>query len=446
MFDEPANGSYANGGLVAFGPGGPVEDDSGDDGIDLPRYASTIAPRVVSEGTPWYEIPVNYPGGAFDLAGKGISNAISTADQAAQARRRELIASNPAAREANRRQKLYEQQSNPTQNSGPHPMGDITPTRVLQATYETGKAAVQGGKQGLAAIAPAALSAQKAGSKKTEQIANAVDQATGKPTKEGAPTDPMQVAIDKVHKYYEDPEYEKFMNGQESRLSKQKKEDVWSTLAQIGFSMAASKNPRFLGAIGEAGAAAMPGVEKALHDRRAAESDLAKQRMETRRAEVTSGIGVAQNQAELDQKKAIAKMERDLGIAKMGSEEKIAAGNQAAMRFSASQRQPSAADVMRDNVEQMTQAYVLDPNHARLYNLDPSKFNDPNYMQRQDVQVAYRRLANAGRLDALQGFYKAQGLAHQQGFNPLVPIGGGGPSGGNGAIDFSQYVSGFNGG
>jgi hypothetical protein len=176
----------------------------------------------------------------------------------------------------------------------------------------------------------------------------------------------------------------------------------------------------------------MPNAMKALHDRRAAESDLAKQRMETRRAEVTAGIGVAQSKEELLQKKAIADMERDLGIAKMHSDERQAAGHDDAMRFTASQRQPSAADVMRDNVEQMTQAYVLDPNHARLYNLDPSKFNDPNYMRRQDVQVAYRRLANAGRIDALQGFYKAQGLAHQQGFNPLVPIGGGGPTGGNG--------------
>jgi O6-methylguanine-DNA--protein-cysteine methyltransferase len=328
----------------------------------------------------------------------------------------------------------FRQPSHPS-SKGEMPDVDITPTDVLKATYTTGKAVVQGGKQGLAAIAPAALAAQKAGSKKTNQIANAVDQATGKPTKEGESADPMQDAIDKVRKYYRDPEYEKFMNGQESRLSKQKKEDVWTTLAQIGFGMAASKSPTLLGAIGEAGSAAMPNAMKALQARRAAEGDLAKQRMETRRAEVTAGIGVAQSKEELQQKKSIADMEQALGIAKMHSDERIAQGNQSATRFAASQRQPSAADVMRENVDEMTQAFVLDPNNARRYYLDPSKFNDPKYMQRQDVQVAYRRLMNAGREKALTTFYTAQGLGRASQAPTLLP--GTSSGGGNEVTDFS---------
>ena len=85
------------------------------------------------------------------------------------------------------------------------------------------------------------------------------------------------------------------MEGEKSKLSKQKKEDVWTTLAQIGFGMAASKSPTLLGAIGEAGTAAVPNIQKALQGRRAAEADFAKQRMDTRRAAVTGGIGVAQN-------------------------------------------------------------------------------------------------------------------------------------------------------
>lgn len=54
---------------------------------------------------------------------------------------------------------------------------------------------------------------------------------------------------------------------------KQRKEDMWSTLAQIGFNMASSKSPFLLQAIGEAAAAALPEARadkkerKALKDR-----------------------------------------------------------------------------------------------------------------------------------------------------------------------------------
>jgi hypothetical protein len=54
---------------------------------------------------------------------------------------------------------------------------------------------------------------------------------------------------------------------------KQRKGDMWQTLAEIGFNMASSKAPNVLQAIGEAAAAAMPGARadrkerKALKDR-----------------------------------------------------------------------------------------------------------------------------------------------------------------------------------
>ena len=106
---------------------------------------------------------------------------------------------------------------------------------------------------------------------------------------------PIADAIKKYAGYLEDPEDKAYMEGEKTKLSKQKKEDVWSTLAQIGFGMAASKSPTLLGAIGEAGTAAVPNIQKALQARRAAEADYAKQRMETRRAAVTGGIGIQQN-------------------------------------------------------------------------------------------------------------------------------------------------------
>jgi hypothetical protein len=64
------------------------------------------------------------------------------------------------------------------------------------------------------------------------------------------------------------------------RLKKQKQEDLWSSLAQIGFGMAATKSPSFLQAFGESAGAALPGMQAALKERRAAERDATKQALE----------------------------------------------------------------------------------------------------------------------------------------------------------------------
>lgn len=52
-------------------------------------------------------------------------------------------------------------------------------------------------------------------------------------------------------------------------MAAQKKKDLWSALGQIGFSMAANKSPYLLQSIGEAGSAAIPGMEKAAAARKA---------------------------------------------------------------------------------------------------------------------------------------------------------------------------------
>lgn len=455
MFDEPESAGMARGGLVAFDGGGPVLDPEGSILQQLghhfliggsPEEKAAAAQRArdfmrqtgrsvasdISDSvggiTPAKnrKAPPKDLGSNFDFNDPNmISNLMYGMDPRS---RRADTSPEPTPKQASNEHSVYA----PTANE------NITPTDVLKATYATGKATVQGGKQGLAALAPAALAAQKAGSKKTEQIANAVKQATGKDTEAGESKDPMQDAIDKVRKYYRDPEYEKFMNGQESRLSKQKKEDVWSTLAQIGFGMAASKSPTFLGAIGEAGTAAMPGVEKALQARRAAEGDLAKQRMETRRAEVTSGIGVAQNQAELKQKQAIADREYEFGVKKLGVEERIAQGNQAATRYAASQRQMSPYEYQNQQVDKLAQRYMQDATYLRKHGLDPAQMDNSAYLSRADVKDKVNRLAQNANIYAMQEYNKAVALSRpQQQFNPLVPVGGGGGGGGNGVTDFS---------
>jgi hypothetical protein len=269
MFDEPSNGGYANGGIVAFNPGGPVEDDYG----DLPQFAETIAPRVVAEGTPWYETPINYPGGALDLAGQGISGALKSWDEKAKARRAELAASDPATKEANRRQKLYEQRAaQPPTPAAPQPApapalalapkpAPVAPKPVAPApTTMVGKTPERRAmdasvKAKSAEPAPAAATAAKP----TSELDAALAQKTLLETLTG-PLD--KTASNQLNAHLKEvlsPAYQ----------DKQKKNDMWMTLAQIGFGMAGTQSPHFLQAVGQAGAAALPGMINAKKERKA---------------------------------------------------------------------------------------------------------------------------------------------------------------------------------
>ena len=93
-------------------------------------------------------------------------------------------------------------------------------------------------------------------------------------------------------------------------LSQMKKEDMWQMLAQIGFGMAGSKSPTLLGAVGEAGTAAMPGASEALKDRRAVEErertadysrEVAKFGVRSEALSAVTGIGEAAADRQLQQ-------------------------------------------------------------------------------------------------------------------------------------------------
>lgn len=126
---------------------------------------------------------------------------------------------------------------------------------------------------------------------------------------------------------------EEYYKGEAGRLSKRKKEDLWTTLAQIGFGMAASKNPQFLGAVGEAASAAIPGMVEAAKSRRTDEREAMKARadIEAHKNEYinkdftnrTAIAGLAQ-QADKDAKQ-FALNERELTQRLQISREEIAA-------------------------------------------------------------------------------------------------------------------------
>lgn len=64
------------------------------------------------------------------------------------------------------------------------------------------------------------------------------------------------------------------------KIAAQKKTDMWQTLAEIGFSMMGTKNASFLGAVGEAGTAAMPAMAQRAKDRKQDEKDARKEAIE----------------------------------------------------------------------------------------------------------------------------------------------------------------------
>lgn len=111
----------------------------------------------------------------------------------------------------------------------------------------------------------------------------------GSPATSGVPStgDSFQDYLKMVQgshpKLEDDPDVKEFadsLKNNKERLAASKKDDMWTALAQIGFGMAGSKSPYFLQAVGEAGSAAMPGIQKAAEARRAEERDDLKSRAE----------------------------------------------------------------------------------------------------------------------------------------------------------------------
>lgn len=322
MFDEPEGASMARGGLVAFAGAGAVEDEEAAP-FAVPEQEDTdwsfgatmgrLGERIGSGLEAWnqsaaetrsrqaQEGVVYKDGKYYSSKGFGVRPAPnSRVLDAATGKYFRVPASDPriGAPKAPNAPAMTGMQPAPAQ---------LAETRArqtaLRSTPPEAPPARKLGGMREAVADPIMFSAKQAGPKHAEQIKDAADQAAGKPTIEGQSKDPIADAIAKYAGYLEDPEYKAYMEGEKTKLSKQKKEDVWTTLAQIGFGMAASKSPTLLGAIGEAGTAAVPNIQKALQARRAAEADYAKQRMDTRRTAITGGIGMAQNAEQIDLKR-----------------------------------------------------------------------------------------------------------------------------------------------
>lgn len=96
---------------------------------------------------------------------------------------------------------------------------------------------------------------------------------------------------------------------------KQRKEDMWSTLAQIGFNMASSKSPYLLQAIGEAAAAALPEARADKKERKALKDralDVMAEMNGQKRKDNLQLYGIAVDAAQADIRAAQAEREFDL--------------------------------------------------------------------------------------------------------------------------------------
>ena len=220
--------------------------------------------------------------------------------------------------------------------------------------------------------------------------------AGGAPTQpQGTPATPaltLEGAVQKIQNMTMDPATKAYFDGESAKLSKQKKEDVWSTLAQIGFGMAASKNPSFLGAVGEAGNAAVPQMQQAMAARRAAEADMAKQQMLLHQGAVSSGTALYDAQAKLASDQAMAKDTNNLGYAKLTNDRLISAASEAganARAASASKPEAYQLRLIQSYLPQFlhdpaTQRAAIDPHtgqvdQQKLYSLAWGKAEKAHY-------------------------------------------------------------------
>lgn len=321
MFEEPTNGGYANGGIVAFAGGNEVEDDYGYDGggggYDLPQFASMInqpsgdgspesiaaavelaresmrrtgrsaasdvisasgvipgsgtrtGPAVPSSADMLAMFGAKPPAtaaGNMAAAVSGGQRFAAIAPTIASARPQTSAAEENALRAVSGGQRFF----NPME-AKPAPKAPVTPKPVTPASSTmTGKTAERKALNASLGLDKPLVSTPKRDAAKPGEAGAQTDPNAFSPTdikanmklaetlmgpRDETATNAVKAQFQKVLS----PEYQ----------DKEKKKDMWMALAQIGFGMAGTQSPHFLQAVGQAGAAALPGIMSANKERKA---------------------------------------------------------------------------------------------------------------------------------------------------------------------------------
>jgi len=231
MFDEPDNGSYANGGIVAFAGGG------------FGSYFEDTATKAI----PGLGVTSRQRSAAKNAEVGGTSNSYHLTDDA-----RDFVPP-PGMSMAALHSKLKGQFGSQYDviNEGDHvhiepgpgiaKSGRPTLLNPAQAANPQAPMDVPGGK--LADQMPLAY----------EHAGEFYDKFMPKPKTEAR--DKMKARVQEQMS--------------EESQKKEKDYDKWSTLAEIGFNIAGSNSPNFLQAVGAAASAALPGARQAKKDREA---------------------------------------------------------------------------------------------------------------------------------------------------------------------------------
>ncbi len=254
MFDEPDNGSYAGGGLVAFAQGG---------GADLAAFRRAI---IQQESGGRYGIPNAEGSGAMGIGQIMPDTARALAKRLGLPYRPDLLAgkdkaaqdyqialTNEATREAWDYGDGDIRSAAAYYHAGPNKKGWGPKTAKYQNDIlrrlgmDSGEAEVA--ERDLGTAAGRAMSAEDA-------LGLGQKFVSGLPREE----------LDRAKKYAMeelDP----------ANQEKERKADMWQALAEMGFRMAASNSPHVLQAIGEAATATLPGVAASKKERKAAKNE-----------------------------------------------------------------------------------------------------------------------------------------------------------------------------
>lgn len=187
---------------------------------------------------------------------------------------------------------------------------------------------------------------------------------------------------------------------------RRKKQDLWSTLAQIGFNMAGSNSPSFLQAAGQAGAAALPGMMERTKDRRTEERDALRTLAATeaqKRAEGRDEMGqnleyVGKTQASADNLRA-SEQQHELGKDRLALErQQLAQQAREAELDRKARRDLAALQEGGAMARARLQAEARDPSYqnrlldiliqAEVNNIPPNKRGDPAEIARAQSTAA----------------------------------------------------------
>ena len=276
--------------------------------------------------------PWSTPQGAAGQIGSGISQAANTVAELAGHQDRghdaltnavnAMTGNNMAAVVRGLPSSVTGVPSNPQASSGTSPTATPSSTPAAEQPRQYTPPNMGGGGNGIGNLAASASSRTRGGAPGGAAPTVAAAAQPAIPS--------LQDSIKSVQDAIMDPPTKAYFDGQTDKLAKQKKEDLWTSLAQIGFGMAASKNPYFLGAVGEAGNAAMPAMQQAIAARRVEQNDMAKQQLALHQGAVTSGVQQYQrNQQNATQQQKIAN-DLNLGNAQLQTQIQVAAMNNAA--------------------------------------------------------------------------------------------------------------------